>query len=339
MQGLADGYFVIPVHARRTTSARTPLEADVRPTTTPSRRPRPPCRRGIDRLLGGARASQTPRAAASRARPAPVGRRRHGAQRRPACARALARDSRSCATSSGRTSRCPATPNNLNKNLEYAGRVADYLEFAELLALDALDRDGVVRWALPRGEPDARRRGPARRRATSRYVVGVGVHRRRQGRRRCTRSRSSFEYVQADASGATSETSRCASTCASGGRPARHAPGRLVDLHRRGRLPRHVVPRDARRRQRGADHEGRGTDRVRLRLPRRHLRHVRLPRQRPPHGPDPGTTVCQLHMRRFKDGDTITLEPWRAARFPSSRIWSSIAARSIASSRPAATRR
>ena len=35
-----------------------------------------------------------------------------------------------------------------------------------------------------------------------------------------------------------------------------------------------------------------------------------------PHGPDPGTTVCQLHMRRFKDGDTITLEPWRAAAFP-----------------------
>src|SRR4051812_20555936 len=35
-----------------------------------------------------------------------------------------------------------------------------------------------------------------------------------------------------------------------------------------------------------------------------------------PHGPDPGTTVCQLHMRRFKDGDSITLEPWRAKAFP-----------------------
>jgi succinate dehydrogenase / fumarate reductase iron-sulfur subunit len=34
------------------------------------------------------------------------------------------------------------------------------------------------------------------------------------------------------------------------------------------------------------------------------------------HGPDRGTTVCQLHMRRFKDGDTITIEPWRAAAFP-----------------------
>lgn len=35
-----------------------------------------------------------------------------------------------------------------------------------------------------------------------------------------------------------------------------------------------------------------------------------------PHGPDPGTTVCQLHMRRFGDGDWIVLEPWRAKAFP-----------------------
>jgi succinate dehydrogenase / fumarate reductase iron-sulfur subunit len=35
-----------------------------------------------------------------------------------------------------------------------------------------------------------------------------------------------------------------------------------------------------------------------------------------PHGPDRGTTVCQLHMRRFKDGETITVEPWRAKAFP-----------------------
>ena len=35
-----------------------------------------------------------------------------------------------------------------------------------------------------------------------------------------------------------------------------------------------------------------------------------------PHGPDRATTVCQLHMRRFKDGDTITIEPWRDRAFP-----------------------
>jgi succinate dehydrogenase / fumarate reductase, iron-sulfur subunit len=35
-----------------------------------------------------------------------------------------------------------------------------------------------------------------------------------------------------------------------------------------------------------------------------------------PHGPDPGTTVCQLHMRRFNDNDRLVLEPWRAKAFP-----------------------
>lgn len=34
------------------------------------------------------------------------------------------------------------------------------------------------------------------------------------------------------------------------------------------------------------------------------------------HGPDKGTTACQLHMRRFKDNDTIIIEPWRARAFP-----------------------
>jgi succinate dehydrogenase / fumarate reductase iron-sulfur subunit len=34
------------------------------------------------------------------------------------------------------------------------------------------------------------------------------------------------------------------------------------------------------------------------------------------HGPWKGTTTCQLHMRAFKDGETITVEPWRAAAFP-----------------------
>ncbi len=34
------------------------------------------------------------------------------------------------------------------------------------------------------------------------------------------------------------------------------------------------------------------------------------------HGPEPGTTVCQLHMRHFKDGDSIYIEPWRARAFP-----------------------
>lgn len=34
------------------------------------------------------------------------------------------------------------------------------------------------------------------------------------------------------------------------------------------------------------------------------------------HGPNTATTTCQLHMRSFKDGDTISVEPWRASAFP-----------------------
>ncbi len=35
-----------------------------------------------------------------------------------------------------------------------------------------------------------------------------------------------------------------------------------------------------------------------------------------PHGPQRGTATCQLHMRKFNDGDTITIEPWRATSLP-----------------------
>ena len=35
-----------------------------------------------------------------------------------------------------------------------------------------------------------------------------------------------------------------------------------------------------------------------------------------PHGPQKGTATCQLHMRKFADGDEIVIEPWRAAGFP-----------------------
>lgn len=35
-----------------------------------------------------------------------------------------------------------------------------------------------------------------------------------------------------------------------------------------------------------------------------------------PHGPEKGTTLCQLHMRHFSDGDTVVVEPWRSKAFP-----------------------
>ena len=75
-----------------------------------------------------------------------------------------------------------------NQSLEKAGRVADFLEFGELMVYDALQRNGVVRRSLPRGVPHRRRRGAARRRRTSRTsrrgssTVSARI-------RRCTRSR------------------------------------------------------------------------------------------------------------------------------------------------------
>ena len=39
------------------------------------------------------------------------------------------------------------------------------------------------------------------------------------------------------------------------------------------------------------------------------------------HGPERGTTVCQLHMRKFRDGQHIYVEPWRAEAFPVVRTW------------------
>ena len=35
-----------------------------------------------------------------------------------------------------------------------------------------------------------------------------------------------------------------------------------------------------------------------------------------PHGPQKATTTCQLHLRHFRDGETITVEPWRSTAFP-----------------------
>ena len=55
------------------------------------------------------------------------------------------------------------------------------------------------------------------------------------------------------------------------------------------------------------------------------------------HGPNRGITTCQLHMRSFKDGDTITIEPWRASAFPVVKDLAVIEAHSTGSFRQAVT--
>ena len=88
----------------------------------------------------------------------------------------------------------PGTPDNLNQSLEYAGRVADYLEFAELLALDALERRESCggHFREESQTPD----GEALRDDAQLLVRrGVGVHGRRPASRRSTRNRSTFDEV------------------------------------------------------------------------------------------------------------------------------------------------
>jgi len=92
----------------------------------------------------------------------------------------------------------------------------------------------------------------------------------------------------------------------------RNSPGRFVTASEK-RPGGHVFPRNARRGERGID-RARESLRVRLRL-RKASAHVlarhqwRAPRRPPRHA------TCQLHMRHFKDGETITIEPWRARAF------------------------
>ena len=99
------------------------------------------------------------------------------------------------------------------------------------------------------------------------------------------------------------------------GRPGRPGPaGRL----RGGRRRRgHVVPGDARRAQRAA-RSSHGEEPVAFDHDCREgiCGACGMVINGEPHGPQKATTTCQLHMRHFRDGETITVEPWRAAAFP-----------------------
>ena len=135
MQGLADGYFVIPYtlahYLAATSLPKVTVEHDAFLEAEQNVQAR------IDRLLK-VRGSRTPRELhreLGRLLWDDVGMSREEAGLKRALARIpQLRDE------FWQNVSVPGEPNNLNKNLEYAGRVADYLEFAELLALDALER-------------------------------------------------------------------------------------------------------------------------------------------------------------------------------------------------------
>ena len=100
----------------------------------------------------------------------------------------------------------PGEPNNMNKNLEYAGRVADYLEFAELLALDALKREescgGHFREEYQTPDNEAQRDDEHFAHAAAWEFTGVGQTPVRHV------EPLSFEYVKPSHSGRTSSSGR-----------------------------------------------------------------------------------------------------------------------------------
>ena len=135
MQGLADGYFVIP-YTLAHYIASTPL-AKIETTHQGFAEAESAVQDRIARILG-VRGSRTPRQLhreLGRLLWDEVGMSRNEAGLRRALTRIpQLRDE------FWQNVSVPGEPNNLNKNLEYAGRVADYLEFAELLTRDALER-------------------------------------------------------------------------------------------------------------------------------------------------------------------------------------------------------
>ena len=137
MQGLADGYFILPATVPNYLASTSLEKVD---TTNPAfRQVEAEVQQRIERFLqdqGPAHGRQHP----SRARQADVGQLRHDPIGREPAARAAARFP-SCASSSAPIVRVLGTGEELNQSLEKAGRLADFLELAELMCIDALDRN------------------------------------------------------------------------------------------------------------------------------------------------------------------------------------------------------
>ena len=158
MQGLADGYFILPVHRCPTTWPRRSWKRSI-PRTPRSARPRPRSSERIDALLKtkGQRTVDSIHRELGKLMWDDCGMARSEASLRHALGKIpeLREEFRT-------NVRVLGTGEELNQSLEKAGRVADFLELAELMCIDALRPNGVVRRPLPRGEPDPRGRGPAR---------------------------------------------------------------------------------------------------------------------------------------------------------------------------------
>ena len=189
MQGLADGYFILPYTLGHYLATEKIGEKKVDTTDHASvlgRRQTDVANR-LEHLLVD-QGQEERRHLSPRAGPDDVGTVRHGARREGVEGRRSSAYPR-CAKSSGRTSRVPGSDKaSLNMALEKAGRVADFLEFAELMATDALDRDescgGHFRTEHQDDEGEC-----VRDDEQVHERVGVGIHRSEIGSAEAHRSR------------------------------------------------------------------------------------------------------------------------------------------------------
>ena len=195
MQGLADGYFVLPATisdylappARRRRRSGTDDPAFARGRGRASR--------DVTNRLLVDRRHPLGRLVPPRARQDHVGQLRHGPQRARASRRRIA-EIPALREEFWADVRVLGEGATLNQSLEKAGRVADFLEFGELLVPRRAAPRGELRRPLPRRAPDRRRRGaPRRRRLRVRRRVGVRTGRRTSAPRRSTRKPLEFEYV------------------------------------------------------------------------------------------------------------------------------------------------
>ena len=193
MQGLADGYFVIPTTIANYLATQKPGgRHDGSRGVQGSRGRDQRAHQAIPRHQRQAHGGQLP----PRTRAADVGRVRHGPQPRGTCRR---RSHRIPALReefwNNVMSRAPAR--DFNQELEKAGRVADFLEFGELICLDALQREEScgghfrVEYQYTKEDEAAKRGRPARRSATTRTSAYVAAweYTGDTPSRSCTRSR------------------------------------------------------------------------------------------------------------------------------------------------------
>ena len=144
----------------------------------------------------------------------------------------------------------PRDGEELNQNLEHAGRVADFLEFGELLCLRRAASPRILRRPFPRGIPDRRTARPSATTSNFAYVAaweyqGAGkppvLH----------KEPLVFEEVHMS-SAATSEACNEPHSASLAAEGRRRRTASFVDYDGQGHQRRHVVSRDARRRQRRA---------------------------------------------------------------------------------------